>query len=901
MAEMSERLTETLVRQGQLSPEAAQAAVERQVLMGGALDTALLEIGVEESLVLSAFREAYDTPAADLTEVEAAVDERAVRAIPEQWARRHRLAPLSMDDGGHTLTVLSPAPPDLELLVRLSELLELEVKPRLALESQVVQRLCRVYGTRPPDRFVSLVTQRPAGGTPLEPLPFSKAVEALRRAEQRDQIARALLGFALRELAFGALFVVESAELRGWLGFGPGAHVVADRKVPIVEPSAYRMVIDSQGHYLGPRPEDRTQLEISRSFGRQQPRTVVLAPIRLKGRTVALLYGENGPDPIPGRLAGDLMLLVTHVQTALEQLVLRRKHDAELEIGSPPGHHPAGDGNLDAMASEPPMTPELAESEPPAPGETSAAHQLPDEPIYSEDSDEDDDWEPVAVARANFVEGVELMAPEVVPTDSELPDPQTAVVTAPRSSRDMPHLAWDSDPSAEMPAPDRSADPPVPELVPRTVQRVESADVPVHEAEYPTEEDPVVWATTASGSPGTAPTEADLGDRAITEPASNGPQPAPSPEATTEDLEDQLWEEEGRGLAERLLGDESEDGVPSDLQWDVVEPSSWSEPNLEPLPGGADESPSQPVLLTDRLSEAPTPAEPAPTQSLVPDHSEVDALVRKLTDEDEDADERLLELGPRILARLTEHFPGPGAVDPFQRRTVPPFEDCGPLLAVFNRFGRMAHPHVAQCLENKDPKVRFYATHFYSGTQVPEAIPRLIQRLHDEEPRICMVAARTLFGYRDHPDFSFVLDHLHGRLQATSHAARRHAAYLIGLFRDVTAIPKLIEILERKEKSMMDVAQDALADITKQRLGNNPRRWRVWLERNRERSRVLWLIDGLSSKEESIRKSAAEELRAVTRKDFGFEHDAPRRRREEARQRWLQWWEREGQVQLGGG
>jgi hypothetical protein len=158
-----------------------------------------------------------------------------------------------------------------------------------------------------------------------------------------------------------------------------------------------------------------------------------------------------------------------------------------------------------------------------------------------------------------------------------------------------------------------------------------------------------------------------------------------------------------------------------------------------------------------------------------------------------------------------------------------------------------------------------------------------------------------LFGYRDHPDFSFVLDHLHGRLQATSHAARRHAAYLIGLFRDVTAIPKLIEILERKEKSMMDVAQDALADITKQRLGNNPRRWRVWLERNRERSRVLWLIDGLSSKEESIRKSAAEELRAVTRKDFGFEHDAPRRRREEARQRWLQWWEREGQVQLGGG
>lgn len=370
-------------------------------------------------------------------------------------------------------------------------------------------------------------------------------------------------------------------------------------------------------------------------------------------------------------------------------------------------------------------------------------------------------------------------------------------------------------------------------------------------------------------------------------------------ESHTEDMPDQLWEVEGRGLAEKMLSEAAEDDAPSDVQWDVVEPSAWSEPGMA---APEDEpSVSQPVLLTERVERQAPQAEGAP-ESDGDDEStqDVDALMNELTAETSSADERLFELGPDALPQMIEHFPGPHVVDPFQRRTVPSFEDCGPLLAVFSRFGRDAHPYVARCLESPEPLVRFYATHFYSVTRVPECIPRLIQRLHDEEPRICMVAARTLFGYRDHPDFSFVLDHLHGRLEATSHAARRHAAYLIGLFRDVTAIPKLIDILDRRERSMVDVVLDALAEITKQRFGSNSRKWRTWYQRNKDRSRILWLIDGLSSKDEALRKSAAEELRAVTRKDFGFEHDGPRRRREEARQRWIQWWEREGRSQLEG-
>ena len=185
---------------------------------------------------------------------------------------------------------------------------------------------------------------------------------------------------------------------------------------------------------------------------------------------------------------------------------------------------------------------------------------------------------------------------------------------------------------------------------------------------------------------------------------------------------------------------------------------------------------------------------------------------------------------------------------------------------------------------------RFFSVYYYSAVFVPDAIPKLIQRLHDEETRVSLLAARTLFSYREHPEFGRVLDHLHGRLDANSMTARRHATYLIGLFRDVTAIPRLIDVFDRKEKAMYDTAEDALAEITKQRFGSNAKKWRAWWQKNQDKSRIAWLIDGLMAKESALRKSAAEELRAVTGLDMGYDDDAPKRQREESRQRWIEWW-----------
>src|SRR5438105_10812269 len=118
------------------------------------------------------------------------------------------------------LRVLSPAPADVSLLVRLGELLDLTIKPLLAPEFRVHQRLSLLYEEKPPERYRMLIEQRRGPTTPgahalqgetnapvivTRPLTFGEAVTRLKEARDRNDIVRTALGYAHRELAFAAM------------------------------------------------------------------------------------------------------------------------------------------------------------------------------------------------------------------------------------------------------------------------------------------------------------------------------------------------------------------------------------------------------------------------------------------------------------------------------------------------------------------------------------------------------------------------------------------------------------------------------------------------------------------------------------------------------------------------
>jgi len=103
-------------------------------------------------------------------------------------------------------------------------------------------------------------------------------------------------------------------------------------------------------------------------------------------------------------------------------------------------------------------------------------------------------------------------------------------------------------------------------------------------------------------------------------------------------------------------------------------------------------------------------------------------------------------------------------------------------------------------------------------------------------------------------------------------------------------VPILINLVESKDRELSTAAREALIEITKQDFGKRERRWRAWLAEHGDEPRIEWLFTGLGHRLPEIRFSSSEELWKITGDYFGYNYEAPKRERDEARDRWRNWW-----------
>jgi len=111
--------------------------------------------------------------------------------------------------------------------------------------------------------------------------------------------------------------------------------------------------------------------------------------------------------------------------------------------------------------------------------------------------------------------------------------------------------------------------------------------------------------------------------------------------------------------------------------------------------------------------------------------------------------------------------------------------------------------------------------------------------------------------------------------------------------RDKNAVPAIAELLAARNDEVVQAAHDALVALTCEDLGIKPKRWLDWWAKMGGKSRVEWLLEGLAHRTPEIRLLASTELHELSHEYFGYHHDLPERDREEARQRWIAWWNRQ--------
>lgn len=148
----------------------------------------------------------------------------------------------------------------------------------------------------------------------------------LGEVSERDEIPAIALAF-LAGLPRAVLLRVRKNELTGWDAIGDvRREAVPDANLPLDRPSIFATVSTDVTPYEGPLPRGMVEAAFLDQIGADAwPAACVIAPIRVKGRVVSLLYADS-PDRAFGPSARDAVIAAArHVGETLVRVILVKK------------------------------------------------------------------------------------------------------------------------------------------------------------------------------------------------------------------------------------------------------------------------------------------------------------------------------------------------------------------------------------------------------------------------------------------------------------------------------------------------------------------------------------------------------------------------------------------------
>jgi HEAT repeat protein len=156
---------------------------------------------------------------------------------------------------------------------------------------------------------------------------LEEARNALRAVtSDREGIKGVTLRFGRRTFDYVAAFAVVRGKAVGWDAAGAGVERprLSQLSIPLDVPSLFRTVSLAHAGYAGPVPTDAVSRDILQKLGRR-PRTVFLHPVEVKGRLVALVYGDCVGRPVSQRRLADFRLFCQELSGAFAELLVRRR------------------------------------------------------------------------------------------------------------------------------------------------------------------------------------------------------------------------------------------------------------------------------------------------------------------------------------------------------------------------------------------------------------------------------------------------------------------------------------------------------------------------------------------------------------------------------------------------
>lgn len=143
---MAIRIGELLIMQGKLTEEQLEDALKAQKERHEKVGEALVRLGfVDELTLIKALAQQLKMlrVALDLTP---SIPAEVLKHIPGEVARRLRVVPLHLKDGGKVLGVVMTDPSNAAQVDELRQLTGLQVEPMISTPSQILRMIDRCYG-----------------------------------------------------------------------------------------------------------------------------------------------------------------------------------------------------------------------------------------------------------------------------------------------------------------------------------------------------------------------------------------------------------------------------------------------------------------------------------------------------------------------------------------------------------------------------------------------------------------------------------------------------------------------------------------------------------------------------------------------------------------------------------
>jgi hypothetical protein len=659
----------------------------------------------------------------------------------------------------------------------------------------------------------------------------------------RDEVLRSFFDFAAQYFEYAALFVVHADLAEGRDAHGPGAHraKVQSIGVPLDLPSALSRSRDAAAYelaHLGGGLDAALAKDLERRPGPQ----VLMLPIRVRGRTVLILYGDHGDSDVTLDTIGDVISFAPLVAAALERVIVQKKRGARaadpapvLPSRIPPKRKsslPSPEARAEALAS-------VLSAPPPQDRAVFSRTPLPARPSEN--------------------------AP---PAPSIVPSPALPVGRPTAPAR------------AVSEQPDRKSAPPrsIAEALARPVIAVGTPRKP----SLPPSAIDAGWEELAA-----EPSEHAELDQPKTKPGV-GPHGAAAPLVRAEDSPDISIEAstDAEGAEAELFSGERFSQIPTPPGGvPLASVSRSAAHSARPLaPRGESAELTLPTVIVDSSRD-------------------LKKLLDDLVHGDASASDRLVEAGGAAVPVLVAAFPGPIEAPSSRRGTSgePPASECGPVLRVLARIGAKSIPFLVVRTNDADPKVRSFATRLLGELPSLESALAIARRFYDGDADVrksALAAARLLSNAPD------ALDALVAELGGMAEdrgkptGVRLMAMDTLAELRQAQGVSHLVRVLTDNPVDVVQAARRALVILARHDVGASPAAWAEWWRHNTSRHRIEWLIDALTDESPEIRRAAGEELKAQTREYFGYYDDLPPGERAHAQQKYREWWEARGKARF---